>query len=693
MNEDSRDKIQDSIARRLSRGAVPELVPYRFVPDVIWGRIMITELENRVLETPIFSRLREVKQMGVAKVHFSGAVHTRYEHSIGVMHVTDQMLRIVRLGGLPGYEPYLIQLLDERERMLLRLAALLHDLGHPPLSHVLEEGFRKYPELLSSRKAEPNVKEFLNNLLQGRHRYSHERATQYMLGLAEVNRTLNAAGISQDDVKRVSLLACGQSKQWPLRLLNNLIDGDLDADKMDYLLRDGHYCGFAPKFELSDFQDKIRTDFYSGEIHVEEGALNAVNSLLYARFREQGEIHNECKGRIATQVLIEDLRAALTKKQPAATRAEEIYRMHLDPSYDDHALRMFFRAQGREGAMSGLSRGRIGFEEKLVFRFNDTAPRTRGALYVILQCPPAVAEFQHAVRKRVDNPTAIVDVRVIKPTKMAIRVDIGRDYKPTIFEMSDVSAGILSEGARTLAVYIYGREEEDLGAKMTSDELATVAEIVARWATEHSIRRLRLLIGVDLIMLTLHSLTIQQQILFEDIGQVPCWVYGHYYFQRFLGYIADLLEAHLKVCVEYKGLNLKDSEPDLFRDLVVLSAMNLLELRSRHMAWPEAAGAGEGKFLHLRRFDIRMPQAGSDYSSALLSDGSDGLLKVWDLISKAVEKQQSRFSDKYLLPFLRTQHDIETAASLRRWTEVQELADKREILREKILGRGCPLIL
>ena len=97
--------------------------------DNVHGFISYTEAEKRIMDTQLFKRLQSIKQLSVVNWVFPGSEHTRFIHSLGVMHIADKMA--TSLG------------LDYKERKILRLAGLLHDIGHYPLSHVCEAPYRK----------------------------------------------------------------------------------------------------------------------------------------------------------------------------------------------------------------------------------------------------------------------------------------------------------------------------------------------------------------------------------------------------------------------------------------------------------------------------------------------------------------------------------------------------------------------
>lgn len=207
------------------------------IRDPIHGSIEITRGERRVIDSPYFQRLRHIKQLGFADLAFPGATHSRYSHSIGALSVATRLFEaIYRDLSLPS---------GDRARLLqtLRLAVLLHDLGHPPLSHTSERILpqRSALKLPAWLKAENGSQA------------SHEDMTLLLLlesQLAQVIRDSFAElGIEPEDV--ASLLSpvdwepgrfvVGGVDHGPL--LRQLVSSELDADRMDYLLRDSLYTG------------------------------------------------------------------------------------------------------------------------------------------------------------------------------------------------------------------------------------------------------------------------------------------------------------------------------------------------------------------------------------------------------------------------------------------------------------------
>ncbi|MEM3594830.1 MAG: HD domain-containing protein, partial [Candidatus Jordarchaeaceae archaeon] len=126
------------------------------IRDPIHGFIELNEWERDIINHPIFQRLRRIRQLGLTDFVYPGATHTRFEHSLGVMHVAtkifDQIVKHRRdflkkelsftEGGL------------ERDRVLVRLSSLLHDIGHPPFSHATEDLMNRNPETNKAYKHE-----------------------------------------------------------------------------------------------------------------------------------------------------------------------------------------------------------------------------------------------------------------------------------------------------------------------------------------------------------------------------------------------------------------------------------------------------------------------------------------------------------------------------------------------------------
>ena len=208
------------------------------IRDPIHGAIELTADERALIDSPQYQRLRNVKQLGFADLAFPGATHTRYAHGLGAMAMATKVF--------DAFAPQLEMERDDRARLrqTLRLAVLFHDLGHPPLSHATEAIMPDIAELrVPDWAREP-----------GDRRAGHEDYTLKLLLdsalCAEIRRRFSTIGIEPE---HVAGLICGRPSPgaYPYRsrgrdllpILRQVVSGELDADRMDYLQRDSFFTG------------------------------------------------------------------------------------------------------------------------------------------------------------------------------------------------------------------------------------------------------------------------------------------------------------------------------------------------------------------------------------------------------------------------------------------------------------------
>ncbi len=247
------------------------------VYDNIYGFIRLTRTEETIINTPYFQRLRWIKQLGFANYIFAGAEHTRFAHALGVLHSADQMVRAL---GKHVSDEKLFDLKATDEASLfhksIRIAALLHDIGTFPFSHSIEGAYIMQGEKLKEKgklqgKPLPNNHEHLGSFIV--------KNTDFSGGITHI---LKAHGF---DILNLSKLIKGESTSF---LANQLLHSDIDADRMDYLIRDAHHTGIKYGqidrdfilYHLTTFKGAKNAEFLA----VKENALHAVEDFLIARF-------------------------------------------------------------------------------------------------------------------------------------------------------------------------------------------------------------------------------------------------------------------------------------------------------------------------------------------------------------------------------------------------------------------------
>lgn len=214
---------------------------YIYVQDqTIWDLINAKE----------FQRLRRVRQLGTCYLTFHGAEHSRFSHSLGVYEVTR---KIISQFERNRYEDW-----PKEERLLCLCAALLHDVGHGPFSHSIEKAFGNHHEEWSCR---------------------------IVLGDTEINRVLRR--VSPSFPQQVADVI---AKTYHREIVVSMVSSQMDADRMDYLLRDAYFTGVNyGTFDLERILRVMRP--YKGHIVVKESGMHAVEDYLMSRYQMYWQIY------------------------------------------------------------------------------------------------------------------------------------------------------------------------------------------------------------------------------------------------------------------------------------------------------------------------------------------------------------------------------------------------------------------
>jgi uncharacterized protein len=255
------------------------------IRDPLHNNIRLDPLARELIETPAFQRLRYVRQLGLAFLVYPGATHTRFEHALGTYHLARRSLALL------GEENGLSRVADD-ECAVVTGAALLHDLGHYPFSHALEE-------------------------IGAMH---HEEVARNLICGGEVGEIL-ARHLGAGAAERIIALVRGDSRS-PLQ---RLISGSLDLDKLDYLRRDALMCGVS----YGDIDvDRLLNSLVLVDDHesrgltvgIAEKGLSALESLLFAKYQMYRNVYWHHAIRSATAMYKRLVADALDAGELAADR-------------------------------------------------------------------------------------------------------------------------------------------------------------------------------------------------------------------------------------------------------------------------------------------------------------------------------------------------------------------------------------
>lgn len=266
----------------------------KYIYDPVHGNIGITEAELKIIDTSIFQRLHRIKQLGPANLVYPGATHSRFAHSIGAMFVMGKYLQNVMKDGIPITESP-----DEIQK--LRLAALLHDVGHYPFSHSLEV---------------PITKKFNG--------HDHEDHSVHII------KTLLAEKL---DTYKPDEIVSIIKKTHTNEIYSALISSEMDVDKVDYLLRDSYHTGV--NYGNVDLERLLRTMSFDNQGNIVfEKAGPVIENFLLGRYHMYQVVYTH-KVVIAFEQMIERAYERLVEE------GKVIHPGEIQKSEDESLLSMF----------------------------------------------------------------------------------------------------------------------------------------------------------------------------------------------------------------------------------------------------------------------------------------------------------------------------------------------------------------
>ena len=247
----------------------------KIINDPVYGFISIpTELVFDLIEHPYFQRLRYIKQLGMTHLVYPGALHTRFHHALGAMHLMGMAIETLRNKGH--------QISHEEEEAVI-IAILLHDIGHGPFSHALEE-----------------------SIVEG---ISHEDISVMLMG--KLNEHFNG---------RLTMAIEIFKDSYPHQFLHQLVSGQLDMDRMDYLNRDSFFTGVSEGVISSDRIIKM-LNVKDDQIAVEEKGIYSVEKFLIARRLMYWQVYLHKTVIAAEQLLVRIMK----RSRELALRGETVF--------------------------------------------------------------------------------------------------------------------------------------------------------------------------------------------------------------------------------------------------------------------------------------------------------------------------------------------------------------------------------
>jgi HD superfamily phosphohydrolase len=251
------------MSRNLDKGTDGGIVAdvrdhWGFIKDPIYGYIRLTEVERKIIDTLAVQRLRRIRQLAGAEYVYPAANHTRFEHVLGVMYLAGVVADNLPVG------------LSTEEKQKVRLAALLHDIGHAPFSHLFEPFLVKYLKR------------------------NHEDMSSWIIAASSLTDVIKAQGFDPTELSNLAVGRPSHSLDKPF--LRQIISSSFDVDKMDFVVRDSYHTG-AGYGSIDVFRLIYTMDILDGNLAVDITALPSLESLIVARFESFRAIyfHRACR--------------------------------------------------------------------------------------------------------------------------------------------------------------------------------------------------------------------------------------------------------------------------------------------------------------------------------------------------------------------------------------------------------------
>ncbi|MFQ5815435.1 MAG: HD domain-containing protein [Candidatus Hydrothermarchaeaceae archaeon] len=396
-----------------------ELRESKVIRDPIHGDIFLTELEMRIVDSLEFQRLRRIKQLGMTYLVYPSANHTRFEHSLGAMHVASRVAERLQL--------------PKDDAIKLRVAALLHDAGHGPLSHTSEELLERY---------------------MGQ---SHEEITMELINSSDLSAILRDEGLKPEEVSGLILGRGGR--------LGRLISSELDVDRMDFLVRDAHHTGVA--YGIIDLDRLINTlIMHDDSVAITEGGLRAVEAMLVARFLMTPTVYLHHTSRIADAMFLRMMERAIDDG------LIEYYKLYTMDDYD--AMNLFRGAKGYAGEISTRLNTRRLFKRAHTGEWHEVKEEMRTKLLSLRENPARrkAIEAEMAANLDLDEGYVVFDIPPV-PSPKELHTKVVKDGRGCdIWDLSPI-VRMLEEAQKSqwsYAVYAPKEHLEEVARECRSVE-------------------------------------------------------------------------------------------------------------------------------------------------------------------------------------------------------------------------------
>ncbi|MDK2833600.1 MAG: uncharacterized protein PWP63_687 [Methanolobus sp.] len=408
------------------------------IHDPVHKTIILDEFEQMLVNTKHVQRLRNIQQLGLVDTVYPGANHTRFEHSIGTMHMASV------IGTSLGLEP--------DEIRMVRAAGLLHDVGHSAFSHAVEGVLKRNPSLQPS--------------INGNRLVKHEAFTRDIISRSLPEDTFIARYVEKEFGSdpheffgEIAKIATGDTTLKKPYLAQVIAD-DVDADRIDFMLRDSYHTGVS--FGMIDVDQIVRSlvirngnivlGSSDGSGYGEDMALTAAESLLISRAHHYTAIIHNPKtqaSRVMLLYALEDALGSYEKKAGLEKAREEVVLFF--KTYNDTDLLDFIRSHASERSLQLLADIRDGNIYDPVARLSQKTipPSVRMALATIARHGVATKRLESLLSRKLGD--VLVDLSVASGIPKSMRISLGEE-DAFFYDESALANGLVRAISRQLSL-------------------------------------------------------------------------------------------------------------------------------------------------------------------------------------------------------------------------------------------------
>jgi len=279
----------------------------KVIHDTVWKTNRYEKLEAALINTPLIQRLRNIHQTSFTYFTYPSSLHSRFEHVLGVVTQIEKLFSA--LSSKFQNTPEKKDLVDDNWRKILRIAALMHDCGHGPYSHTSEEIYRHSPEIQTIKKYRPFISaaphEIFSALILSSEKFKEifqKLKDQYNYSIANYDFIIDAIVGNISD----------PTQQYLIEMLH----GPFDADKLDYLFRDGHFSGLPLHVDLDRLWYSLDVNSIEGRkrLTINWGGTSSLEQIIFAKMTLFPAVYHHHKVR-ASDCMFKGIIECIQKKK------------------------------------------------------------------------------------------------------------------------------------------------------------------------------------------------------------------------------------------------------------------------------------------------------------------------------------------------------------------------------------------